>query len=152
MATREVTSAGTMVDRQIVPRYSSAAKRPPANGTLYTAPTPAPAPQAINTLRCSGGSRTRRASQAPAAAAACWAAASRPIEAPMPTETSEMAPLTRVGRGATSPVRIHTARVGSPPVPPATLRSVNSATPVTSPPSASTATRRRSLRRPAAAE
>jgi hypothetical protein len=90
VATPEQASAGRATGRVIVPIMISAVNRAPPSGTLYTAASPAPPPQAISSLRCAGDSRAQPASRLADAPPISLGAFSRPMEAPIPITISEI--------------------------------------------------------------
>ena len=95
MAIPEQASAGRTTGRLMLPSSTSAVNRAPPSGTLYTAASPAPPPQAISSRRWAGVSRAQLARMPAQAPPMSLGAASRPIEAPIPMTISEMTEVPR---------------------------------------------------------
>ena len=90
VAIPEQASAGRTTGRLMLPIMTSAVNRAPPSGTLYTAASPAPPPQAISSRRWAGVSRAHPARMPAEAPPISLGAFSRPIDAPIPMTISEM--------------------------------------------------------------
>src|ERR1022692_2512883 len=107
VAMAEQARAGTTVGKAKLPQSTSGVKMAPPSGTLYTAASPAPPPQATNSRRCAGESFIQRDSRLPEAPPINLGAASRPIDAPMPITTSEVTDVRKLRRIDSCPSPFH---------------------------------------------
>ena len=133
------------------PIMISAVNRAPPSGTLYTAASPAPPPQAISSLRCAGVSRAQLASRLADAPPSSLGAFSRPREASIPMTTSEITEVPSDRRNDSRSPSPHTTSSISVRSPGVSRRSRYQAAPPNAPAVSSTVMRRASEDRDTAA-